>query len=200
MLKPLLGPCDEIWKDIPGYEGAYQASSLGRIKSLDRTVRNIGGTRVHRGRVLKQSQHSAGYMMVVTCCEGKTKSHAVHRLVIRAFNGLPEEGMQTCHNDGNPSNNRIENLRYDTIPNNHSDKRKHGTLRRGEACSFSTITDDIVIDMRHRRASGEPLPSLVKDYGMSKSNISKICRGELWTHVGGPISKIYSRSLPYALA
>lgn len=196
---PLTLPGEE-WRPIPGYEGLYMASNLGRIRSLDRVVPCLRGTRIHRGRVLKQGAHPLGYMMVATCSHGERESHAVHRLVIRAFKGVPGEGMQTCHNDGNPANNHISNLRYDTTVNNHADKRKHGTLLMGEACAYSTITDDIVIEMRQRRASGESLPSLVKDYGMSKANISRICRGELWTHVGGPISKIYSRSLPHAPA
>jgi hypothetical protein len=184
---------EEIWKDIPDCQH-YQASNLGRIRSLDRVVRNIGGTRIHRGKILKQSNHPQGYFMVATCHEGKVQMHAVHRLVIRAFLGLPDKGMQTCHNDGNPANNHIDNLRYDTVINNHKDKQKHNTIRCGEKCAWATTNNESVIAMRNRRAAGESLPSIAKDYNMSKANISRICRGELWKHVGGPITKLYDRN------
>lgn len=110
----------EIWKDVVGYVGLYMVSSLGRVKSLNYL-------RMKRERILKSAKHKKGYLYVVLSKNNIKKTHRIHRLVLEAFIGLCPKGMESCHNDGNPGNNFIGNLRYDTPKNNMKDQIKHGT-------------------------------------------------------------------------
>ena len=103
----------EIWKDIPGYESLYQVSTLGRVKSLRRTVKRKNGYSLPiRERILKPRKDRYGYLNVVLQKEGKIKCMSIHRLVCEAFlpnqNNLP----QVNHKDENPLNNNVENLEW----------------------------------------------------------------------------------------
>lgn len=105
---------NEVWKDIPDYEGFYQASSLGRIRSLDRdNVWNGKAFYKNNGRILKQTGHSGGYLKVSITMPGeRTKFHYIHRLVASAFFG--KSNLVVNHKDENKHNNKIENLEYMT--------------------------------------------------------------------------------------
>lgn len=119
----------EIWKDIPGYEGYYEASTRGRVRSLDRIVNSSNGqTRISRGKVLTQSVLGpGGYLRVTLSKEGIAKTRTVHRLVMETFIGPHPDGMEICHNNGDPADNRLENLRFGTPSDNRNDAVKHGT-------------------------------------------------------------------------
>ena len=106
----------EIWKDIPGYEGLYQVSDLGRVKSLDHIRRN-GKNRdnicLSKGKMLSQAiQKPSGYMFVSLSKNGKTKGFRVHRLVAEAF--LKNKNKYKCvnHKDENKANNNVNNLEW----------------------------------------------------------------------------------------
>ena len=104
----------EIWKDIEGYEGLYQVSNIGRVKSMNRIVNNNGGTDYREERVLKQEIDRGGYIQTHLSKDGKVKTHKVHRLVAKAF---PEicgkwfEGCEIDHIDGVKNNNKATNLK-----------------------------------------------------------------------------------------
>jgi len=118
----------EIWRDIPGYEGAYQVSSLGRVRSMDRMVRvcphGLEAKRLVKGRVLRPGRTNSGHLSVVLG-HGAHGSQ-VHDLVARAFLGPRPEGMDICHIDGDPTNNCVDNLRYDTRTENILDVYRVG--------------------------------------------------------------------------
>jgi len=119
---------EEVWKDIPGYVGSYQASSLGNIRSLPR---RCGGNRRNIiGRILKQCQKKVGYTTVCLYRDGgKQKVWKVHQLVMLAFHGFPEDGYEVLHGpDPSKNNNRLENLRYGSRSSNMVDRQK-GTSR-----------------------------------------------------------------------
>ena len=102
---------NEEWKDIPGYEGIYQASSFGRIKSLDR---RSGGMRNYklRGRLLKTKPHDRTFVVGLTK-NNKQTVKSVGYWVLTAFIGLPPDGFTMCvHRDGDKLNNAIENLMW----------------------------------------------------------------------------------------
>lgn len=109
---------EEIWKDIQGYEGLYQVSNLGRVKSLARL--DTRGQRVSE-KILKLGKHRAGYFRVNLYKNGKMKQYLVHRLVALAFIPNPENKEQVNHIDGNKQNNVIENLEWCT----HSENIQH---------------------------------------------------------------------------
>lgn len=119
----------EEWRPIPGWDGFYEASSHGRVRSLTRTVKHPkSGAAQIQGRVLRTGPHRSGHLWVELCRPGVKKTRQVHQLVLEAFVGPKPPGMEGCHYDGNPQNNRIENLRWDTRAGNLADAIRHGTF------------------------------------------------------------------------
>lgn len=113
------------WMPIAGYEGFYEVSSNGDVRST-RITDALG--RPRRPRLMKPGTKAKGYRYVgLRDYLGVTKYHHVHRLVLTAFSCAAPEDRQACHSDGNPSNNSIQNLRWGTALENHADIRKHGT-------------------------------------------------------------------------
>ena len=103
----------EIWKDIEGYEGLYQVSNMGRVKSLERTVWDKGGFyKTVAERILKVGKGGKGYSQVILCKEGKGKSYKIHRLVASAFCENPSGYNEVNHKDENKENNRADNLEW----------------------------------------------------------------------------------------
>jgi NUMOD4 motif/HNH endonuclease len=114
----------EHWLPIPRWEDYYEVSDHGRVRSVDRRVSN--GTR-RKGRVLKPSPNRTGHLQVRLAGKGHDKYRSVHSLVMLAFVGpRPTAAHDVCHYDGNPGNNHLSNLRYDTKRNNQLDNVRHG--------------------------------------------------------------------------
>ena len=118
----------EVWKAIPGWEGLYEASTHGRVRSLDRfTIRSNGRPYRRKGRILKTwAVPHSGHHYVALHANAKGTKYRVHRLILKTFVGEPPAGTEACHNNGNPADNRIENLRWDTKAANAQDTIKHG--------------------------------------------------------------------------
>lgn len=132
----------EEWRAVPGYEGQYEASNLGRVRSLTRTVKASNQFRecsgVRKGRVLSARKKRNGYLSVVLC--GREKK--VHRLVAAAFFG--ESSREVNHKDGDKENNRPENLEYATRGENvrHSYSEGLNTGNRGAKHGRSKLSDE----------------------------------------------------------
>lgn len=112
---------NEIWKDIPNYEGLYQASSLGRIKSLKRIVKHSsGGNKTLSERILIQKINNKGRKSLWLCKNGATKEYLVSRLIALTFIINPNKKINLVvgHIDNNPCNNRVENLKWITYSEN----------------------------------------------------------------------------------
>ena len=110
----------ENWKDIKGYEGFYQVSNLGRVKSLERDVYNPRGTVIRHmeEKILVQRIDKHGYAYISLCLNGKHKTIQTHRLVALAFIPNPENKPQVNHKDENPLNNCVNNLEWCTASYN----------------------------------------------------------------------------------
>lgn len=119
----------EEWRPVVGYEGIYEVSDRGRVKSLAKRVRCHGGYRTRAERIHRPTDHPQGYKLVGLWLDGRQYTARVHVLVLEAFVGPRTDGMVACHNDGNPANNRLHNLRWDTQSNNILDAIKHGNHR-----------------------------------------------------------------------
>ena len=118
----------EHWRPIPGWEGVYEVSDAGRVRSLDRRYTNARGERrTYRGRVLSAFLNSEGYPQVNLSRPGTRASRAVHQLVALAFIGPPLPDEEVCHGDGTRTNNALTNLRYGTHSENALDQVRHGT-------------------------------------------------------------------------
>ncbi|TDT31087.1 NUMOD4 motif-containing HNH endonuclease [Naumannella halotolerans] len=119
-------PTQEQWRPVVGYEGYYEVSDQGRIRSLDRYVNSRYGTRrLIRGRTLKQATTPKGYKTFGF--NGGRDTRRIHHVVLEAFVGPRPEGMEACHNNGKQADNRATNLRWDTHSSNMHDLRQHGT-------------------------------------------------------------------------
>lgn len=122
-----MNPTQECWLPVPGYEGYYEVSDHGRVRSLDRTViRSDGVVQRRRGKMLSPARNQSGHRMVALLRDGKRTTGLVHRLVLSAFVGACPDGMQGCHWDDNPANNSLKNLRWGTPSDNMHDRVRNG--------------------------------------------------------------------------
>lgn len=148
----------ETWKAIPGYEGRYEVSDAGRVRSLDHRVRvvcrGVETTRMSPGKMLKPGPSGGcGHLSVAL---GKGNSILVHILVMLAFVGPRPEGADVAHGDGDPANNHLSNLRYATRTSNNQDMVYHGRRRlsvdqvrrvRAVARSYHGAGRDLALEM-----------------------------------------------------
>lgn len=115
------------WKEISGHPG-YEAGSSGHIRSVDRVIMRSNGipqtvkSRVLRPAVMKKS----GHLQVSLSLDGVPHTYCVHALVCETFHGPRPEGMECRHLNGDPSDNRAENLQWGTSSENHLDRVRHG--------------------------------------------------------------------------
>lgn len=154
----------EEWRDIAGYEGLYQVSNLGRVRSLDRVVPHARyGHQPIKGDLLLPGKNRDGYLGVGLHKNGKKKRARVHKLVAEAFIGPCPDGMEVCHGVKGNQVNTVANLRYDTHKNNALDRYRDGNMR-----SFPV-----------RRGDGVEYPSLhiaSRETGITVQSIHKVCR------------------------
>lgn len=173
---------NEIWKDIKGYEGFYQISNTGKIKSLERLVPSkIKGTyQKIKEKIRKTSITTAGYEYVVLAKNGKNKTLLVHRLVAETFIDNPNNKKCVNHKDENKSNNSVENLEWCDYEYNNTYKNIH--LRR----NTDNINRKIIqydLDM-HEIKRWDKIIEAAKYYNAKAANIIKCCKGER-THCCG---------------
>lgn len=122
----------EVWKAIPGYEGLYEASTAGRVRSLDKpAVLGLarGQGRSRKGRVLLGGVLRGGYLGVSLSRDGIIATRGIHQLVLETFVGHRPEGCVTRHLNGVPTDNRLSNLKWGTHGENTDDQVDHGTHR-----------------------------------------------------------------------
>jgi hypothetical protein len=172
-------PCaDEIWRPIPSLDGVYEASSLGRIR------RAKPGVATRAGRVLRLGYQPWGHSCFEACGPWGRRMVRVNRAVCEAFYGPPpEEKMEAAHGDGNPANNHFQNLRWASRTENESDKLRHGTNPSGSRNGKAKLTEEQVVSIRLRLASGETQRKIASEYNMSTSAISFIAVGKNWPRV-----------------
>lgn len=176
----------EEWRPVVGFEGLYEVSDLGRVRSLDReiTCRNRWGSTlsyVLPGKVLRPGPAGKGYLKVTLHRDGPHYRY-VHRLVLEAFVGLCPDGMEGCHNLGDRKDNRLSNLRYDTPTENQRDRTAHGKDQLGERNTQAKLTAAEVRQIRGL-ATVASCGSLAERFGVRASHIARIVRRERWRHV-----------------
>lgn len=169
----------EIWKDILGYEGLYQVSNLGNVKSLN--YKHTG-----KERILKPRPDGHGYYKVALCKNGKVKNFRIHRLVVEAFIGKIPKGLVVNHINECPTDNRLENLEICTIRENVN----HGTAnaRRSESSKGKKISEEA------KRKLSESLKGR-KFSEEHKRNLSKAKKGEKHPMFGRKFSDEHKRKI-----
>lgn len=177
----------EEWRDVVGFEGKYQISSLGRVRSLDRYVNSKNGSKaLRRGKLI--SPHTAaktGYLSFTLRKPGVKKTESVHRLVCEAFHGpAPFKGAQVAHNDGSRTNNAASNLRWTDAKGNAEDRNGHGTAPIGEGAGNHKVKEPEVLAIR-AEYTGEfgQLTKLAAQYGITKQQVANIVKRRQWTHI-----------------
>lgn len=177
---------DERWKPIPGYEGLYEVSNMGRVKSLARLRHGVGPHRAsceYRERIMLGNLNY-GYRKVTLYKDGVQHQMFVHRLVLTAFVSESPSGMITRHLNGIRTDNRVENLAWGTFEENEADKRRHGTVTNGRRNHSAKATAHDVLAIRARHKRGETSREIAKDYPqMDYSNVWRIAAGISWRHV-----------------
>jgi hypothetical protein len=125
----------ERWLPIPGYEGIYEASDQGRIRSLTRCVPFKNSQRKIQGTMLKfaagAATHNGTYAVVTLCRDRTRRLKGVHRVILETFIGPCPPGLMCCHGNGDPRDNRLVNLRWDTGSANTFDALIHGVHPTG---------------------------------------------------------------------
>ena len=181
---------NEIWRDIPEYEGLYQASNLGRIKSLQRTKQRLDGTHIQNvnERILISKTGKYGYLRLLLHKNSIRKTYSVHRLVWSAFNGPIPEGMQINHINEIKTDNRLENLNLMTPKENTNWGTRN--YRAGKANSISQMHSRNCKKVMQYDLQG----NLVKEWfsaaeaerntGYFSTNITRCCRGGINSYKG----------------
>lgn len=182
----------ETWLPVVGYEGSYEVSDHGSIRSLDRVVSQLNrwGTITDRrlsGALLAQTpdlgKYSYGRLTVKLCKGNVCKTRLVHHLVLEAFIGPRPAGHESAHGDGNSANNNLSNLRYATPLDNTHDKNIHGTMLRGERAPNAKLTEHDVAKIRAARSGGRRLEDVAAEFGISIAQVSRIHNRKRWSHV-----------------
>ena len=137
-------------------------------------------TNVTTGRVLKGSFAGKGYHVVQLHHNGVSTNQYMHRLVLDTFVGPPPVACEACHNNGIRTDNRLENLRWDTRSGNFADKPRHGTDNRGAKHYKSKLTEDDVDLIRAMLSAGGTQKALAALYGVHHMTINRINTGRHW--------------------
>lgn len=166
----------ERWKWVVGYEGYYQVSDQGRVRSVDRIVSFEDG-RVRRfpGRLLKLKRHNQyGYPLAAICRGPEKRWRTVHQLVMEAFVGPCPPGKEIRHKQRNlrPA---LSNLRYGTRAENAADMRRHGTVMRGAAHPSAIYSNQLLAKIR--RAKGT-ITEIAARFGVSRTHAWHVRNGK----------------------
>lgn len=177
----------EIWKPIMGYEGLYEVSNLGRVRSLDRYVphRIKGCHQFIKGDIRKTKYNNSGYEIITLSKDGKEKTMLVHRLVAQAFIPNPENLPEVNHKDEDVKNNILENLEWcDRIYNLH-----YGTAMQRRSEKIITPVIQFTLDGELIR-KWDSMIDVENALGINRGNVSNACSGRCKS-VGGSKWKYY---------
>lgn len=173
----------EEWRPVKGYEGRYEVSNLGRVRSLP------GGKR--HGKVLCGNPGRGGYLSV-TLCRGATRKQApIHALVLTAFSGERIGNQQCAHRNHNRQDNRLSNLRWASPSENTQDRIESGFRLSGVANPNAALTDELVAEARRRYLGGETAKQIAESLPIRihDSMLHRAIVGDSWSHVPEAVPK-----------
>ena len=172
----------ERWRPIKSFEGLYEVSNFGRVRSLSRWVDCRNGERLLDGRLLKQKIGNNGYYGV-TLCNGTIQTDAdTHRIIAYAF--LPGKSLDVVrHLDGNPLNNSLKNLAWGSFEDNEADKKKHGRTPLGENHHRAVLNNSLVLIIKDMHRRGFSQLKIAEIIGFNRGVVGNVVRGETWNHV-----------------
>lgn len=177
----------EVWKDIEGYEGLYQISNVGNVKSLARAKKDtLGRIQSIKEKILKAAADKDGYFRVVLQKNGEKKNKIAHRLVAQAFIPNPDNKPQINHIDGNKQNNRLSNLEWCTLAENRIHAFNTGLqfVHKGEKNHLSKSVKQLDKDTNKLIRMFGSTREAERETGINHSHISKVCKKEYNTAGG----------------
>lgn len=169
----------EVWKDVVGYEGLYQVSNFGNVKSL-------GNEFSRKERLLKPSLQTKGYVNIVLQKNGKRKKILVHRLVAEYFIPNLDKKLQVNHINGIKTDNRVQNLEWVTHRENLDHAIKNNLTLKGKENRNSKLKDVDVIKIHSLLQKGVTTKELSESYNVSYSTIDGIRTNRYWKHLNLP--------------
>jgi hypothetical protein len=185
---------NEAWKDIAGYEGFYQVSNIGRVKTTERT--DSLGRKVSEN-IKKPNLNINGYYQVTLYKNGHRKSCYIHRLVATAFIPNNDNALQVNHIDGVKTNNSARNLEWTTPSENSQHAYDTGLtpipFRKGKNNNNSKLTEEQVIEIYTRVHKGEKQIRLAEEFKVNKGQIYKIKNGIAWAEITTGISVLEAK-------
>jgi hypothetical protein len=176
---------EELWESVAGWEGLYEVSSKGNVRSLDRFVLKSGKDFFVKGKRLKLTKNNIGYIKVCLCSNGYQQVTSVHRLVALAFVDNPSGYPEVNHKDGNKENNNVENLEWCTTAqnvkhayeNNLVPVAKYGTDHPSAKGLIEVILHNEVVDLLCGNTD-------MINKGYIPSCVCRVIQGKLKTHRG----------------
>lgn len=166
-----------MYKSIPGYEGLYEVSDSGEIRSIERKCRMARGIRSVSSKILKHLYDKDGYPMVSLAKDGKQKLWRIHRLVLLAFVGPLPEGKESRHLDDVKINNNLSNLCYGTQLENWEDRKRNGNGINGYNNPNAKLTPDQILKIKalHGEIS---FAEIGRRFSISDTHAGTICKGK----------------------
>lgn len=164
----------ENWKPCPGFEDSYSVSNWGRVR------RDAPGSGTRAGRIKRSATDASGRKTVVLYRHRRAHPSTVHKLVALAFLGSkPSEAYEVAHENGDATDNRVENLRWSTHAENEGDKLLHGTSNRGKRNGRAKLTEQDVLAIR-AKVAGRPQKEVAEMFGVHQVTVSRIVRRIDW--------------------
>ena len=177
----------ENWRPVPEYEGRYEVSDQGRVRSFITKGPHRGVSDVPQ-RMLRPRTDKHGYQKATLLTAQAHTTYSVHRMVALAFHGAPPEPSSVVrHLDGNRGNNWSDNLQWGTSLENALDRKRHGTNVRGSLSPAAVLTEENVRHIREARIAGASVADLAEMYQVSNSCIRSAYKGRTWKHVDGSL-------------
>lgn len=165
----------EIWLDVVGYEGLYQISNAGRVRSF---------VRCKKGRMLRPTRHKTRGAHIILCKNSDHRTKKIHHLVLEAFIGPKPGGMECAHWDDDPlNNNNLDNLRWATPTENREDSRRNGTLVLGSNHPTAKLSESDIPSIHSDRENGMSYRNIATKYKVSHTLIIRVLQGRAWKHV-----------------
>lgn len=176
----------EAWRPVVGYEGLYEVSNLGRIKTCPKLIPNLltGGDSLRRPKIMKTARDKSGHHHLSFTKDGVKKNVFLHHAVARAFLGPCPDGKLTLHQKDDRDNNRAASLYYGSSLHNGRDMVINGGSSRCEDHHAATLTEEGVrqiLNLRGKITQAE----IARRFGTTVSAVSHIHHGWSWTHVTG---------------
>lgn len=168
----------EIWKPVLGHEGRLEASSMGRVRAL--YIKDNWRTTIYDSpKIRKTWLDNKGYFRVSIT---RTLKRQLHCVVLEAFKGQRPKGFYGCHLNGNPKDNRIENLKWCSPSENQSHRKLHGTDKCGEKSHFAKLSLKKAKEIRLTFFnSATSIEDLAFHYNVMPSTINSVIKNKIWT-------------------